>query len=85
MLSIPADDYAEHSRARLALLGGELVKPFDIFIGQIGEDASHDILISYHDIMSRGKMPQHFRLKEFDHFRVHKFIVVWNVQNDKPF
>ncbi len=54
MLAIPADDDAEHVSTRLALLCGELVKPFDVFIRQVCEDASHDdILISYHDIMSR--------------------------------
>ena len=52
MLAIPADDHTQNSRARFTLLGGELVEPFDVFIGQVGEDASHDILISYHDIMS---------------------------------
>jgi hypothetical protein len=47
-------------RTRLALLGGELVEPFYVFIGQIGEDASHnDILISYHDIMSSEACADH--------------------------
>jgi glutathione S-transferase len=53
MLAIPADDHAQYATTRPALFSGMLVKPFDIFIRQIGEDASHDILISYHDIMSR--------------------------------
>ncbi len=53
MLAIPVDNHTQHRRPRLAVFSGKLVKPFDVFIGQIGENASHnDILISYHDIMS---------------------------------
>ena len=51
---MPADDHAQNSRTRLALLRRKLVEPFDIFIRQIGEDTSHAILISYHDIMSNA-------------------------------
>src|SRR3546814_1666894 len=46
--------FAQDRRARLALLGGKLVEPLDVLIGQVGKDASHDILISYHDIMSNS-------------------------------
>src|SRR3546814_10454673 len=46
--------FAQDRRARLALLGGKLVAPLDVLIGQVGKDASHDILISYHDIMSNS-------------------------------
>ena len=54
MLAIPADDHAHNSRTRLTLLRSKLVEPFDVCVRQIGEDASHDILISYRDIMSMG-------------------------------
>jgi hypothetical protein len=53
MLAIPVDDPAQNRRTRLALLRSKLVEPFDVIIRQIGKDASHDILISYRDIMSR--------------------------------
>lgn len=54
MLPIPADDHAQNSRTRLALLRSKLVEPFDVCVRQIGEDTSHAILISYHDIMSNA-------------------------------
>lgn len=53
MLATPADNHTQNRWPRLALLGRKLVEPFNVFIRQVGEDASHDILISYHDIMSR--------------------------------
>ena len=66
MLAIPADYHTQNRRTRLSLLGSELVKPFDIFIGEISEDASHDILISYRDIMSRMLLTQNWKTNIFD-------------------
>jgi hypothetical protein len=54
MLAMPANNQAQNVATRLALLGGNLIEPLNVFIGQISEDASHsDMLISYHDITSR--------------------------------
>src|SRR3546814_16955267 len=47
--------FAQDRRARLALLGGKLVEQLDVLIGQVGQDASHDILISIRKSLVKGK------------------------------
>ena len=81
MLAIPTDDHAQNRHARYTLLGRELVEPFDVFIRQIGEDAVHGILISYHDIMSSGQIPQHFDFQQSYQSIVHKIILIRNIKN----
>ena len=56
MPAITADNHAPRFAAQLPLLGGQLVEPADVFIGKVSEDARHDILISYHDIMSIAEL-----------------------------
>src|SRR5690554_4251196 len=45
----------EHGRARSPALGRNTVEPFDVVVGEIGEDTRHyDIPISHNDIASSG-------------------------------
>jgi hypothetical protein len=56
ILAVAANNHTQNSRTALALLRSQLVEPFNVVFGKVSEHASHDISISYHDIMSSVKL-----------------------------
>lgn len=52
IIAVRGDGFAQYGRARPTLLGGASIKPFYVFVREISENTSHDIMISYRDIVS---------------------------------